>query len=54
MLQKEQELLLKRERQLMSELQMALVKLDAEPADQEALRQSIQQLDELFLLVVVG
>ncbi len=53
-LTKEHEALLKEERRIMNDLQMALVKFDVEPNDEESLRQSIQQLDELFLVVVVG
>jgi small GTP-binding protein len=53
-LKKEQEALLKEERRIMSDLQTALVKFDIESEDGESLRNSIQQLDELFLLVVVG
>jgi small GTP-binding protein len=53
-LKKAQETLLKEERRIMSDLQMALVKFGGESEDEESLRHSIQQLDELFLLVVVG
>src|SRR5512136_359677 len=53
-LRKEQQTLLKEERRIMNDLQMALVKFGGESDDEETLRQSIQQLDELFLLVVVG
>jgi small GTP-binding protein len=53
-LRKEQEVLLKEERRLMNDLQMTLVKFDVESEDEESLRHSIQQLDELFLVVVVG
>lgn len=53
-LTKEQESLLKEERGLMNDLRTALVKFEAEPEDEATLRDSIQQLDELFLLVVVG
>src|SRR5215213_7581601 len=49
-----QDELLKEERQLLSRLQVALVKFDAAPEHQQALARSIEQLDELFLLVVVG
>ena len=54
MLNKEQESLLKEERGLMNDLRTALVKFEAEPEDEAILRESIQQLDEIFLLVVVG
>jgi ribosome biogenesis GTPase A len=50
----QQEALLKDERELLGDLRTALVIFDHESGDQEALRQSIQQLDELFLLVAVG
>ncbi|MGD0917352.1 MAG: dynamin family protein [Thermodesulfobacteriota bacterium] len=53
-LKKEQEALLKEERRIINDLQMALVKFGEESEDEEPLRHSIQQLDELFLLVVVG
>ncbi len=49
-----QEALLKDERQLLNDLRVALVAFDADSGDQETLAQSIEQLDELFLLVVVG
>ncbi len=53
-LKKEQEALLREERRTLNDLQMALVKFGGEPEDEESLRHSIRQLDELFLLVVVG
>ncbi len=49
-----QESLLKGERKFLDDLRTALLHFGATPEDQEALGQSIQQLDELFLLVVVG
>ncbi len=49
-----QELLLKEERQWLAELQTILAKLGATSEDQATLTRSIQQLDELFLLVIVG
>src|SRR5688500_20288693 len=49
-----QDELLKEERQILSRLQLALVKFDAAPDHQSALDRSIAQLDELFLLVIVG
>ncbi|HJR61526.1 MAG TPA: dynamin family protein [Vicinamibacterales bacterium] len=49
-----QDELLKEERRILSRLQLALVKFDAAPEHQGALEQSIRQLDELFLLVIVG
>lgn len=53
-LTKKRETLLQEERKLLSDLRVALVEFGASPEDQETLRDSIQQLDELFLLVVVG
>src|SRR5688572_32947061 len=49
-----QDELLKEERRVLSRLQLALVKFDAAPEHRGALEQSIRQLDELFLLVIVG
>lgn len=49
-----QENLLKEERSLLSDLRVRLVAFGASREDQETLAQSIRQLDELFLLVVVG
>ena len=43
-----------RERTLLGELASALTRLDAAPEDQQAFVRSVRQLDELFLLVVVG
>ncbi len=48
------EKLLRDERTLLNDLRTALVNCGAEAAMQERLAQSIRQLDELFLLVVVG
>ncbi len=50
----QQEELLKQERQWLLNLQVILGKLGALSEDQTTLSRSIQQLDELFLLVVVG
>ena len=50
----QQEELLKKERQWLADLQVILAKLGASSEDQSTLSRSIQQLDELFLLVVVG
>ena len=50
----QQESLLKAERSILSDLRVALVQFGATPQDSETLSQSIEQLDELFLLVVVG
>jgi small GTP-binding protein len=49
-----QDELLKEERRVLNRLQLALVKFDAAPEHHAALERSIQQLDELFLLVIVG
>ncbi len=49
-----QEELLKQERQWLTDLQVILAKLGASSDDQTTLSRSIQQLEELFLLVVVG
>lgn len=53
-LNKQQEALLNDERQLLNDLRVALVQFGAVREDQDTLAESIQQLDELFLLVVVG
>ena len=49
-----QEKLLKVERKVLNDLRIALLQIGTTQEDHEALDQSIQQLDELFLLVVVG
>jgi small GTP-binding protein len=49
-----QDALLQEERQLLNKLRAALVQFGATSEDQRALDRSIQQLDEFFLLVVVG
>jgi len=54
LLNPQQEDLLRNERRLMNNLQLTLAQLGMEQEDQEALRESIQQLDEFFLIVVVG
>jgi small GTP-binding protein len=46
--------LLKEERQLLSDLRVALARFGAPAEEQETLNDSIQQLDDFFLLVVVG
>ena len=46
--------LLKEERRVLARLRTALVRFDAAPDHQQALERSIEQLDELFLLVIVG
>ena len=53
-LNSQQEELLKSERRLLNDLRIALLQFGITDGDREALGQSIQQLDELFLLVVVG
>ncbi len=54
LLTKKQKELLSRERELLNQLQITLVELGAAEDDQNALLESIQQLDDFFLLVVVG
>ena len=53
-LNEQQENLLKEERSLLNDFRLALAQLNAKIDDQRRLRESIEQLDELFLLVVVG
>jgi small GTP-binding protein len=53
-LNEKQEALLVRERQLLNDLRVSLVEFGATPEDQETLAESLRQLDELFLLVIVG
>jgi small GTP-binding protein len=50
----QQEDLLKEERIVLDELRQILTNFEAAPQDIETLRDSIRQLDDLFLLVVVG
>ena len=50
----QQQTLLHNERKLMNDLQLALVEFGVAPEDRDMLRQSIAQLDDLFMLVVVG
>jgi len=49
-----QDHLLKDERRILNDLRVALVQFGAAAEDQNALDRSIQQLDDFFLLVVVG
>jgi small GTP-binding protein len=49
-----QESLLKDERQVLSDLRVALAQFGVDDQDSQALAESIAQLDDLFLLVVVG
>jgi small GTP-binding protein len=53
-LSNQQDALLREERALLMRLRTALARIDAADDQQQALDQSIAQLDELFLLVVVG
>ena len=46
--------LVREERRVLARLRTALVRFDAAPEHQQALDRSIEQLDELFLLVIVG
>ena len=50
----DQDELLKEERRVLARLRLALAKFDAAPEHQHALEKSIEQLDEFFLLVIVG
>ncbi len=50
----QEETLLKEERLVLNKLRTALVQFGATSEDQEALDRSVQQLDDFFLLVVVG
>jgi small GTP-binding protein len=54
LLSDKQDALLREERGILVRLRTALARIDAGAEDQAALDQSIAQLDELFLLVVVG
>jgi small GTP-binding protein len=53
-LTREQDQLLRSERSLLEDLRVLLVRLGAPDEDLSRLKQALQQLDELFLLVVVG
>jgi hypothetical protein len=46
--------LVREERRVLARLRTALARFDAAPEYQQALDRSIEQLDELFLLVIVG
>jgi small GTP-binding protein len=50
----QQESILKQERQVLTDLRLALAQFGADPDGAETLGKSLEQLDELFLLVVVG
>ncbi|MGD2156470.1 MAG: dynamin family protein [Anaerolineales bacterium] len=54
LLTSQQQTLLKDERQMLNDLRVALVRFGATQEDQDTLEDSIRQLDEFFLLVVVG
>jgi small GTP-binding protein len=54
LISKEHEQLLRRERTLLENLRVFLARLDAPDEDQELLQRTLAQLEELFLLVVVG
>src|SRR5512141_2084731 len=51
---KADEKLLQEEQHALNELRVALARLEAVPDDLELLGRAIRQLDELFLLVIVG
>ncbi|MDH7487795.1 MAG: dynamin family protein [Anaerolineae bacterium] len=54
LLSQEQDTILKEERRQLEGLQVTLARLDAPPGDMLPLQQALRQLEELFLLVVVG
>ncbi|MCB0108327.1 MAG: dynamin family protein, partial [Caldilineaceae bacterium] len=54
LLTREQDELLRQERSLLEELRLHLSRLDATDDDLDLLKQSLKQLEEFFLLVVVG
>jgi small GTP-binding protein len=54
LLRPEDQQLVSDERRALEALRDVLVRLEAQPDSLQALRQSIQQLDELFLIVIVG
>jgi small GTP-binding protein len=53
-LNRKEQQLLKDERNALEHLQLALAAFEVPPDDQKALQKSLQQLDDLFLLVIVG
>ncbi len=53
-LNRKQTQLLKDEKEALERLQLALAGFEVTPEDQKALQKSLHQLDELFLLVIVG
>jgi small GTP-binding protein len=54
LISQEHEQLLRRERALLENLRVHLARLDGSDEDQELLQRTLAQLEELFLLVVVG
>lgn len=54
LLNKSQQDLLTRERKVLNNLQLTLVEYGVQDRDQQALMESVRQLDDFFLLVVVG
>jgi len=54
LLTKTQKDLLSHERELLNKIQITLVKYGVQDKDQQALQESIRQLDDFFLLVIVG
>ncbi|MEZ4636968.1 MAG: dynamin family protein [Caldilineaceae bacterium] len=54
LLSAEQDKLLRQERSLLESLQVTLARLGAPEEDLDLIRQSLHQLDEMFLLVIVG
>ena len=54
LLSTDQDEILKEERRVLTRLRLTLARVDAAPDHQAALDRSIEQLDELFLLVIVG
>lgn len=53
-LTRDQENVLTRERALLNDLQLTLVRFGGSDEDQETLKNSIRQMDDLFLLVIAG
>ena len=53
-LDRKQSQLLKDEKEALENLQLALAGFEVTPEDQKALQKSLRQLDDLFLLVIVG
>jgi len=53
-LNQKQAQVIKEEREMLTRLQVVLAGFDVTPADQKTLQDSLRQLDELFLLVIVG